>query len=182
MRALALLLTMLIVATAVRAAPQTPEDAVHGFYTWVLAHPAHGLPSADERDELAKVLSPTIIRLLATASETEASCIKVTPAGDKPSVIEGDVFVGVYEGATEVAYSDLRPSGDAMVVESHLIYVDTSVPKAHKHRALVWKNQLSLMLAADRWYIENVQFDAQRSLVASLEAYIQEGAQTCIKP
>lgn len=56
------------------------------------------------------------------------------------------------------------------------------MPKAHKHRALVWKNQLGLMLAGDRWYIENVQFGAQRSLVASLEAYIQDSVETCVGP
>jgi hypothetical protein len=80
-----------------------------------------------------------------------------------------------------VAYRDLRRQGDSVIVEADLLYVDTRFPKAHKHRAVARRNQLELRLVGDRWYVREVQFPKNRSLVA-LKAYIQDGLRSCSKP
>jgi hypothetical protein len=182
MRLLAVLFSIFFVVASTQAAEQAPEDAVRVFYAWALAHPSRALPSPKERAQLANVLSPDIIQLLKSASDTEAKCIKAAPKGEKPLIIEGDLFVGNYEGATEVAYRDLPRKGDSVVVESDLLYVDTRFPKAHKHRAVAWRDRLELRLVGNRWYVQDVQFPKNRSLVAALKAYIEDGARSCVKP
>ncbi len=161
---------------------QTPEGAAHEFYSWGLAHPSLGLPSPKQRTQLAKFLSPQLVQLLKEASDTEKRCVKAAPKGEKPNVIEGDLFVGNYEGATEVAYGNPQRDGESVVVESDLLYIDSRFPKSHKHRAIAWKDRLELQLAGTRWLVQDVKFQQGRSLAAGLKEYIAEGAQSCVKP
>ena len=167
----------------VLAMPCTPVlaqmDTVHAFYSWVLAHPSRGLPSRSERGQLAKYLSPRLIRLFAAASDTQAKCVAAAPKGDKPLILEGDMFVGNYEGATEVVYGEPRRSGDAVIVESDLFYVDNRFPKAHKHRAVAWKDRIEMRFIAGGWYVDEVRFHRGETLVAALDAYITEGKRSC---
>ena len=171
-----------LVAFGMPAQAQSPDETLHAFYTWVLAHPSRGLPSAGERGELAKVLSAALIESLETASETEAKCVQAAPKGDKPYIVEGDMFVGNYEGATEVVYGKPLRDADTVTVESALFYVDNRFPKAHKHRAVAWRDRVEMRLAGDRWYVMDVHFDPKRSLLATLKAYIAEGARICGMP
>jgi hypothetical protein len=157
-------------------------DTVHAFYTWVLAHPSRGLPSRDEREQLAKYLSPRLIRLFEAASAMEVKCVASAPKGDKPLILEGDLFVGNHEGATEVAYGEPRQSGDAVLVQADLFYVDNRFPKAHKHRAVAWRDRVELRSRRGGWHVEDIHFQRNRTLAAALEAYIAEGERSCSKP
>ena len=181
MRLIVGLLSILLVAGSTHA-EQAPEDAVRAFYAWALAHRSRGVPSPKERAQLANILSPDILQVLKSASDTEAKCVKAAPKGDKPLIVEGDLFVGNYEGATEVAYRDLRRKGDSVFVEADLIYIDTRFPKGHKHRAVAWKDRLELRLVGERWYVQDARFAENRSLVQGLKAYIEEGSRSCAKP
>lgn len=171
---------LLLALVAPCAFAQVPMDTVRVFYSWVLAHPSRGLPSGGERAQLAKVLSPRLIRLLEQASEMEGKCIARAPKGDKPLIIEGDLFVGNYEGATEVVYGEPRRSGDRVTVESDLFYVDNRFPKAHKHRAVAWRDRIEMRLLADGWYVDDVHFQRDRTLAAALQAYLAEGKRSCM--
>jgi len=168
-------------ATAARADVQSPEETLRAFYSWVLAHPSRALPSAKERSDLSKTLSPELIQLLNAASDTEAMCVKAAPKGDKPDILEGDLFVGNYEGATEVAYRDRRREVDMVLVDVDLIYVDTRFPKAHPHRAVAWQDRVELRPIDSRWFVQDVRFATDRSLVAGLKSYIEHGARSCGK-
>lgn len=171
-----------MIATCARADVQAPEDTVHAFYAWVLAHSAYGLPSPEQHTALADILSPDTLGLLDAALHTEAKCIAATSPGDKPDVLEGDLFVGNYEGATEVAYGESVRRGDTVRVETMLLYVDPGFPKAHQHRAFAWSNQLELRLVGERWYVYDVHFANKQSLIGRLKAYIAEGARSCTGP
>jgi len=93
--------------------------------------------------------------------------------------VEGDLFVGNYEGATEIAYGTPRRDGDTVLVESDLAYVDQRFPKAHKHRAVAWKDRVEIRLVGKRWVVEDVRFSRDRTLIGTLEAYIAEGRRAC---
>ena len=177
----ALMLFALLAACA-QARAQSSEDVLHVFYSWVLSHPSRGLPSAGERTELAKVLSPALIESLRVASEIEAKCIEAAPKDDKPYIVEGDLFVGNYEGATEVAYGKPRLDGDRAIIESDLVHVDNRFPKAHKHRVVAWRDGVELRRVDGRWRVEDVRFSAERSLLATLKSYAAEGKRMCDKP
>jgi len=169
----------LIFCACLQAAAQNPEDTVQRFYAWALAHPSRALPSPAERVQLAKVLSPQLVALLKSAAETEAKCVRSTPKSDKPLLVEGDLFVGNYEGATEVVYGPPRRHGDTLAVESDLFYVDRRFPKAHPHRTIAWKDRVELRRIDGHWYVEDIRFARDRSLAASLNAYIEAGARSC---
>jgi len=175
----AVFLCALIFAIPGLADTSSPDASVHAFYAWVLAHPSRGLPSAKERAELAKTLSPEVIKLLKVASEMEAKCVRAAPKDEKPLIVEGDLFVGNYEGATEIAYGEPRREGDHAVVESDLMSVDTRFPKAHKNRAIAWKDSAELRQVDGRWYIDDVRFADNRSLVGNLKEYIDDAGRLC---
>jgi len=155
---------------------------MRAFYSWVLAHPSISLPSPRERTQLAKILSPELVQLLKEASDTETRCVKVARKGDKPNILEGNLFVGNYEGATEVAYGNLRRNEEVVFVEADLLYIDSRFPKAHKHRAVAWKDRLELRLVGTSWLVQDVKLQQEKSLVAGLKEYIAEGARSCAKP
>ena len=168
-----------IFAVPVFADTSSPEASVHAFYGWVLAHPSRGLPSANERAELAKTLSPEVMKLLKAASEMEAKCVRAAPKGEKPLIVEGDLFVGNYEGATEIAYGEPRREADRVVVESDLMNVDKRFPKAHKNRTIAWKDSAELRQVGGRWYVDDVRFAENRSLVGNLNEYIDDAGRSC---
>ncbi|MGZ5196006.1 MAG: hypothetical protein ACXWJM_16010 [Ramlibacter sp.] len=175
----AMLLAAALGFGAAVAHAQTANDTTHAFYAWVLAHPWRAIPSPKERAELSKLLSPELSRLLQSAADMEARCVKAAPKDEKPWIIEGDLFVGNLEGATEVAYGDSRPEGDAVVADVDLMYVDRRFPKAHKHRTVAWKDSLELRQADGRWRVSDVRFAGGRSLQQELRSYLDEGARTC---
>src|SRR5215831_3307962 len=172
MRSRASFLCVLMFATQALADAPSPDAALQAFYAWVLAHPSRGLPSAKERVELAKMLSPEVMKLLKAASAMEAKCVRAAPKGEKPLIVEGDIFVGNYEGATEIAYGEPHREGDRVVVESDLMDVDKRFPKAHKNRAIAWKDSAELSQLDGRWYVDDVRFKENRSLVGNLKEYI----------
>jgi hypothetical protein len=162
-----------------RAQEAKPEVTVWSFYAWVLAHPMRAMPPARERAQLAKLLAPKLVQLLDDAAATEARCVKSAAKGEKPDLLEGDLFVGNYEGASEVAYGEARRDGDAMSVEANLTYVDKRYAKAHPLRAVAWRDRLELGLAGGRWLIEDIKFPENRSFAAGLAEYIENGRKNC---
>ncbi len=157
-----------------------PADTVRRFYAWVLAHPGQALPSAAQRQQLAQVLTPSLLQLLKTTSQTEARCLRDLAKGDKPDIVEGDVFVSHYEGATEVAYDEVQTEGDDQAIaQVQLTSIDTRFPKAHPHRAVVWRDTVVLRREGGRWWVQDVQFVDRPSLVASLNDYVEAGDRSC---
>jgi hypothetical protein len=158
---------------------ETAEHTSHAFYAWVLAHPWRAIPSPKERAQLSELLSPELSRSLRLAADMEARCVKAAPKGEKPWIVEGDLFVGNLEGASEVAYGEAHPEGDAVVVDMDLMYVDRRFPKAHKHRTVAWKDRLELRNADGHWRVSDVRFSGGRSLRQELQSYLDEGARSC---
>jgi hypothetical protein len=182
MRPIAVFSLVLFLALPARAEGPSPENAVRAFYAWVLAHPSISLPSARQRAQLAKMLAPELVQLLKEASDMEARCVKVAPKDEKPLILEGNLFVGNLEGATEVAYR-LPDSKDTVVrVDADLIYVDSRFPKGHKYRAVAWKDRVELRQAGARWLVQDVKFQNDGSLAGGLKEYLADGARTCVRP
>lgn len=164
------------------AVPSGPEESTANFYRWALAHPSGALPSAKQRGQLARILSPQLIQLLKDASATQARCVKAAPKDEKPLIIEGDLFVGNYEGASEVAYGSIYQKEGTATVEANLVYVDRRFPKAHKHRTVAWKDSLELRLHGDAWLVSDIRYEQGGSLTGTLKDYLLEGSRSCVTP
>lgn len=173
---------LLLLSLPVQASNPTPESTLHAFYSWVLNNQTSSLPSSKQRTNLAMVLSPALLKLLEEASDTEALCLKVVHEGEKPNIFEGDLFVGNYEGATEVTYGKITRDGDAILVEANLVYVDTRFPKAHQYRTVAWKDVVELREIGASWLVQDVRFDRNASLTSILQKYVTEGAGSCLSP
>ena len=174
-----LLAAVLCIGGAPTANAQTAEETAHAFYSWVLAHPWRAIPAPKERAQLSKLLSPELSRLLQAAADMEARCVKAAPKDEKPWIIEGDLFVGNLEGASEVAYGESHPEGDAVVVDVDLMYIDRRFPKAHKHRTVAWKDALELRQDSGHWRVADVRFAGGRSLQRQLQSYLVDGTRSC---
>lgn len=182
MRYILLLQLTLLLALPARAADPAPapETTMHAFYAWVLDHPSLGVPNAEDRAQLAPLLSTQLVKLLEQAAETDARCLKTVQEGDKPDVYEGDLFVGIYEGATDVAFHKVIKKGSVATADIDLIYIDARFPKADANRASVWKNTLELRKVGERWVVQNVSFGPKATLVSVLREHIAEGARSCV--
>ena len=160
-------------------AAKTPEEAAQGFYAWVLAHPMWSLSSNRDRGRLEALLAPEIVKRLRDAAATEQRCVRAAPKNEKPLNVEGDIFVGNYEGATEASYGRVRIDGETAQIDANLMYIDRRFPKAHPHRAVAWHDALDLRLVDGAWRIQNVRYEQGRSLALALQGYIEEGARVC---
>ncbi|MDP5240075.1 hypothetical protein Q9Q94_11065 [Uliginosibacterium sp. 31-16] len=175
-----LFLALLSLALPAGAADKHPaQQHAQAYYTWVLKHPGTALPSPKERTQLGKLLAPELITLLQQASAAEKQCVKTTPAGDKPFVLEGDLFTGNYEGASEVSYGELRLEGAQAVIPANLVLIDPRFPKAHPFRTLVWQDELNLQESAGQWRVRDVKFRDGGSLRQVLQDYLLNAEESC---
>ena len=163
------------------AGASTPEALAREFYSYVLAQPGvgAGLPTAKEKERLTEFFPPALIRLLEAATVMEKKCVETAMPGDKPHIIEGNILVGNYEGATEVIVGGSRNEKKNVIVESRLFTVYSQFPKSHKHRVLTWVDQLVINRDGDRWVISNIKFGPETSLTGSLGGYLENGAKWC---
>lgn len=180
MRNKSLFLAAVFFLSPLALAEVSPAEAlVQKFYAWTLAHPNTALPSPKERAALSQLLSADLLRLLDDAVVAEKRCIKTAPRGDKPNIVEGNLFVGNYEGATEVAPGDVHLDGEHAFAEPRLFSVDRRFPKGHKFRVIAWKDRVELGLVGGHWVVTNVKFENGRSLQQNLQEYLAESKREC---
>ncbi|MBM4196718.1 MAG: hypothetical protein FJ197_06405 [Gammaproteobacteria bacterium] len=180
------------VAPAAEVAAETPpqvfitevdaDQVLQSFYGWVLAHPGAGLPAAAEREALEPLLSAQLNSLLDDAAVADAACRAAAQPGEKPEILEGDLFVGNFEGATEVAYGDAASSDGLVTVAANLVYVDERFPKGGRNRTRAWRDDVLLRLDGAAWTIADVSLGQRQSLVRLLGEYVTVAAQDCRQP
>lgn len=164
------------------ASPSPAEATLHAFYAWLLEHPGASLPSIEERKQLESIVSPSLLASLSAASAMEDQCERAVRPGDKPYVLEGAIFTGIYEGAHEVSYGSARKVGNALRFEVMLVHTDSRFSKAHQYRTSVWRNEIELHQFDWGWRVSNVFFEKNQSLSRLLNDYIVEGKRECRLP
>lgn len=174
--------TFLLLAIPALAQEPVPEETLYAFYNWVLTHPAAGVPTGSQFVELSKLLTPQLANQLSETARMETRCERAAQPGDKPEVLEGDIFVGNYEGATDVAYRKTVLKGGVATAEVGLVYMDPQFPKAHKFRALVWHDRVELRKISGQWRISDIKFERGGTLVSGLRGYLKDGAIACKAP
>ena len=164
------------------AGMEPAQETLQRFYGWVLANPDMALPSPAERQQLEGMASPRLLGLLASASAMEARCVASAPEGDKPNIIEGAVFVGNYEGATEVAYGPARRVAGGVRFTVSFVSIDPRFTKAHVDRAFVWSDEVQLRRHGDRWLVDEIVLRQKKTLSSVLNEYLAQGARDCRAP
>ena len=156
-----------------------PLDAARAYYGWALGHAARGLPTPAERKEMARFIAPELLRLFSDASQIEKRCVKAALKGEKPLIVEGDVLVANYEGATEVAYGLVAQQAESASMDANLVYIDRRFAKSHPQRVVAWQDRLDFIRAGDRWLVKDAHFPPDRSLAEELRGYIDDGERSC---
>lgn len=171
-----------LLLSGARAETGPVETAARNYYQLILGSASFGLPEPALRKKLEGVLSRDLLTLLDQAARMEQQCIRAAAKDEKPSVLEGNIFVGNYEGATEVAYGQKREMGHEASMEVDLVYLDTRYPRAHPYRTLVWHERLRLGRQEGQWRVVDVDFAEQNSLRKMLLSYLEEGRRDCALP
>ena len=176
-----IVLAAILLPSQAIAGTSSPDEVAHAFYARILSQAGvgSGLPTAGEKAILTEFFSPALLQLLEAAIAMEKRCIETTAPGDKPHVIEGNILVGNYEGATEVIVGESRNEKKNVIVESRLFSVDSQFPKSHKYRVITWTDQLVINRDGNRWVISNIKFKSGASLSGSLDEYLKNGAKWC---
>ena len=179
-----IVLASILLPSLAVAGTSTPDEVAHEFYSRILSQPGvgSGLPSAGEKELLTEFFSPALLKLLEAAITMEKRCIETTAPGDKPYIVEGNILVGNYEGATEVIVGESRNEKKYVIVESRLFSVDSQFPKSHKYRVITWTDQLVINRDRNRWVISDIKFKSGTSLTGSLNEYLKNGAKWCKAP
>lgn len=167
---------LLIVHLSVSAASDTPETAAEAFYRWVLSQKfdGGGLPSPQQRKSLARLLTQNLVHDLAVASEAERQCVGITPQDMKPPIWEGNIFVGNYEGATEVAYGEPHVDGPEATIGVDLVSVMTSFPRGDRRRSVFWRDRVKLRKEKRGWLVADLIRNESGSLTEELRKYVSK--------
>lgn len=142
--------------------------------------PSTGLPTDAEREELKAVFSPSLINLLGEAKAAELRCINKAPVGDKPELLEGNLYTGIYEGASEVVYTDLTIDGRQAKAGVESVYADPRFPQGHPHRTAAATLKVLLHQEKEQWLIADMIFPGRSEM--QLTKILQDYIKTCSQP
>lgn len=161
------------------ADPEHPaEITARATYAWAIAHAGAGLPDTARPGELAALLTPGLLELLAAGRATEERCKAFTPEGEKPPLFEADVFADTYEGAQEVALVKSSIEADTASFDARLFSVSSNFPVAHRYRVVTWQDTMTLRNTADGWRVDDVAFERGDSLRQRVASFI-DGNRDC---
>lgn len=161
------------------AVPNDAEAVARTFYAWVLGHPSTGIPAADELKQLQPLLSTALVDHLQAAALAQRDCERSAAADEKPLMLEGDLFVGSYEGASEVVLGAVSVDGEQADVSATLIYLDPRFALAHPHRTILWQDRLQLIRENGSWRVADIHPGTGDNLKATLASFIEQAGEEC---
>jgi hypothetical protein len=144
-----------------------PAQVVRDFYRWEI----HGKSGVTEEllRPVRPLLSDKLHAALVAVARQEAACARVTPAGMKPYIIDGDVWYYFQsDGAQELLSTAAHTTRNAALVDARL-----------RHTDLTWTDTVLLARESGRWVIADIRFEQGGSLTAALHDYAVAAAREC---
>jgi hypothetical protein len=156
----AALLTASLVAAGCSAQQWTfslkaPGERVHAFLLDCYGLRFRGLPQPAQVDALTVHLSPILISRLKRAYDGQQAYARRFP-GDKPPLIEGDLFSSLFEGPTSYAIAEVVPDGERARVLVKFTFTDPATGQVVR----TW-NDRYLVVRGPRvggWLVEDVEY------------------------
>jgi len=153
-RAAAGAMLALFLAAGLQAAPAAaPADRVSSFLRAYRRLGFSGLPNAREEKALAPFLSPRLRELMAKARAEQTTFAAKNP-GEKPPLVEGDLFSSLFEGPTSFTVGETRIDGNRAVTTVVFSYADP----VSKAPAFSWKDRYLLVQLGARWLLDDVEY------------------------
>ncbi len=162
-------------------AANDPLSTLAAFFAEVKQAKISALPQTAELARLRTYLTQDLLTLLQQAQHAEQVCIAAAAPGDKPSIIEGDLFSGNVDGYTEVAYGKVTVSANHARVALSFMNIDQRFPHAHPFRSFVWPAEAVLQRNRQNtaWLISDLRFFSRRSLGHDLRDYLATAKRDC---
>jgi hypothetical protein len=97
----------------------------------------------------------------------------------KPPIWEGNIFVGNYEGATEVAYGEPHVDGREAMIGVDLVSVMTNFTRGDRRRSVFWRDRVKLRKEKRGWLVADVIRNESGSLTDELRKYVNDEGREC---
>lgn len=122
-----------------------------------------------EKDlDVAEFLSPELLKLCVLVKAAEQQSAELTPTGEKPAIVEGEIFASLYEGYQDVKIIDLKKDGESCIATVEFSHAyDASSPKE------IWQDHLVLTLYKGEWKLDNVLYREGRNYPKDLKTYLR---------
>jgi hypothetical protein len=130
-----------------------PADRVSSFLRAYRRLGFSGLPNAREERALAPYLSPRLREMMARAQAEQTRFAAANP-GEKPPLVEGDLFSSLFEGPTSFTVGETRSEGGRAVVTVVFSYADP----VSKPPPFSWKDHFLLVQIGGRWLLDDVEY------------------------
>lgn len=125
--------------------------AVQAFFRQVMAARIYGLPNETELNRLAPFMSTNLVYLFKQAqAQQEADLAR--HQGTEPPLVQGSVFVSLFEGATQVRAITPGKLINEWTVE--LTYVQGA-------DSVQWADQATVVFERGRWVVSDLIFGGQ---------------------
>ena len=147
-----LVLLPLVVPGAAAVADPGASSAARQFYQACLRLKPEGLPTTEQMKTLAPLLSPELVKLMATARRKQEEFIRKHPDG-KPPWIEGDLFASNFEGASAFRLGTPALQAGKASIPVYLEYRDGK-------DVVRWIDVIVLERAAGQWQVWNIYMNA----------------------
>lgn len=121
------------------------------FYTVALALKHGGIPDKKERAKLKPLISPELSRLLADGARAETDYARNTK-GEAPPLLEGDLFVSLFEGASRFRIGTCEVHGGAGQCPVALTYLQDDEKPKH------WTDTVLLIATPDGWRVDDIDY------------------------
>lgn len=155
--------------------PDRPaSDAASNFYQAYLLTAATGVPTAAQREQLAPLLSPSLLSLLSQAEAAERR-YALMHNNSVPPLAQGDLFSSLFEGATGANVHACKQQAERAACQIVLAFEPPGAQPAH------WQDILHLVWRDDSWRIDDLEyggnwpFGNKGSLRDTLQQLIQRG-------
>lgn len=142
------------------SAPQTAQascndgdaaQAARAFYAKVMAAGVRGLPSNENMDGLAPLMTASMRAAVEKARVRQQAFIAAHP-DEKPDFIEGSLFTSLFEGPTALESVSAVAKDNGAVVEVGFVYAQAGA------ETFRWKDQALLRCEQGRWRLDDVRY------------------------
>jgi hypothetical protein len=130
------------------------EKVTADFYETYLKTTESGLPSSENMKKLSRFFSHKLNRSLIDAKQKQADYAKRYP-GEKPPLIEGDLFSSLFEGPTGYNVESVISKNDLFRVVVRFVNAD---PKMGDGKPFNWKDAVVVKQENGRWVIDDVEY------------------------
>jgi hypothetical protein len=135
------------------AETESPKDVVKNFYTSHLKTNASGLPDEKDLETLKPFLTSKLNSMFVKALDEQNNFIKKYP-GEKPPLIEGDLFSSFFEGPTTFNIADSKMKNDSAIVYVNFTYSDS----LNSDKPFKWHDAVDLILENGKWKICDIEY------------------------